>query len=61
MKKYIIALLYCFLCAAAVSAQDKLSEKNYRIYSVKLAKEVSLNEIAADMENYDVLFFWRGA
>ena len=35
----------------------QISEKHYRIYSVTLGKEVSLNEIADDMKNYDVLFF----
>jgi uncharacterized iron-regulated protein len=35
----------------------QLSEKNYKIFSVKAAKEVSLNEIAEDMNNYDVAFF----
>jgi uncharacterized iron-regulated protein len=52
MKTIILA---AFLCPLFVCGQ--LSEKNYRIYSVKLAKEVSLNEIAEDMSSYDVLFF----
>lgn len=38
-------------------AQEKLSEANCRIYSVKLGKEIPLNAIAEDMANYDVLFF----
>jgi uncharacterized iron-regulated protein len=38
-----------------VNAQ--LSEAHYRIYSVKLGKEVTLNEIVEDMANADVLFF----
>lgn len=38
-------------------AQDNLTEKNYRVYSVKLGKEVALKDIATDMVNYDVLFF----
>lgn len=54
MKKIILALLLLPLLAAA---QDKLSENNYRIYSVRLKKEVTLNEIVKDMKNYDVLFF----
>ena len=54
MKKIILVL---FLCPLIAKAQEKLSEKNYRIYSVKLAKEVPLNVIAEDMINYDVLFF----
>ena len=54
MKKIILALILFPLLAAA---QDKLSESNYRIYSVRLKKEVTLNEIVKDMKNYDVLFF----
>ncbi len=34
-----------------------LSEKNYRVYSVKLGKEVPLDSIISDMKNYDVLFY----
>jgi uncharacterized iron-regulated protein len=37
-------------------SQEKLSEKNYRVYSAKLQKEVELSTIADDMKNYDVLF-----
>lgn len=35
----------------------QVTEKNYKIYSVKSGKEVSLGDIAEDMKNYDVLFF----
>jgi uncharacterized iron-regulated protein len=34
-----------------------LSEKNYRIYSAKLNKEVTLDDIIEDMQNYNVLFY----
>ena len=54
MKKILLLL---FVCPLFLSAQKKLSENNYRIYSVKLAKEVLLNDIAEEMKNYDVLFF----
>lgn len=54
MKKFLLSL---FMLPVVVSAQDKLSESNYRIYSVKQAKEVSLKEIVSDMDNYDVLLF----
>lgn len=43
------------ICSLPVFTQ--ITEEHYRIYSVKQAKEVTLNEIAADMQNYDVLFF----
>ncbi|MES2765137.1 MAG: ChaN family lipoprotein [Bacteroidota bacterium] len=52
---------FCFLLLLiplVMSAQEPpLSEKNFRIYSTKIAREVSLQDIAADMQNYDVLFF----
>lgn len=35
----------------------QLNETHYKIYSVKLGKEVNLKDIADDMKNYDVLFF----
>lgn len=54
MKKWLLVLLFAPFFAAA---QDKLSEKNYRIYSVQQGKEVSLMDVAAAMDNYDVLFF----
>ncbi|MCY7410784.1 MAG: ChaN family lipoprotein [Chitinophagales bacterium] len=54
MKKILLLL---FVCPLFLSAQEKLSENNYRIYSVKLDKEVLLNDIAEEMKIYDVLFF----
>ena len=50
MKKLLLTFL---LAPLALAAQDKLSENNYRIYSVKQAKEVTLNDIAEAMKNYD--------
>jgi uncharacterized iron-regulated protein len=38
-------------------AQEMLTVNNYRVYSGKTHKEVSLKEIVADMDNYDVLLF----
>ncbi len=35
----------------------QLTEKNYRIYSVKAGKEINLQQIADDMNQADVLFF----
>ncbi len=54
MKQFFFSLL---LCPLFVSAQDKLTEANYRVYSVKLGKEVKLADIANDMATSDVLFF----
>ena len=53
MKKILFLVLFCPLFA---SAQKQLTDSNYRVYSVKLNKEVSLNDIVKDMANYDVLF-----
>ena len=54
MKKIIFVLL---MFPLIVSAQDKLSESNYRIYSVKLGKEVALKDVVADAASYDVVFY----
>ena len=47
----------CFFLAWSFLSFGQLSEKHYKIYSVKSSKEVSLNDVATDMKNYDVLFF----
>ena len=54
MKKIILLLAFCPLF---VGAQEKLTEANYRIYSVKLAKEVTVKGIVQDMKDHDVMFF----
>jgi uncharacterized iron-regulated protein len=46
-----------FLFPMMMNAQSTLSEANYRIYSVRDAKEVSLDAIVDAMANFDVLFF----
>ncbi len=48
-----LALILFPYCSTAQS----LTEKNYRIYSVKLEKEVSLSAIISEMNNYDILFY----
>ncbi len=50
-------LILGFLLISSVRSFGQLSEKHYRIYSVKLNKEVTLADIAAEMNRYDVLFF----
>ena len=47
----------CFLLTISSQLSGQITEKNYKIYSVKLGKEVTLNDITEDMKNYDVLFF----
>jgi uncharacterized iron-regulated protein len=54
MKKLtLLFLLFPFMLAA----QGKLSESNYRIYSVARGKEITLKDIVSDMAERDVLFF----
>lgn len=53
MKKLFLSLLVVPFFASA----QKLDESNYRIYSVKTGKEVSLKEMVSDMDNYDVMLF----
>lgn len=45
------------LIATSIQSFTQVSENNYKIFSVKLDKEITLNEIAEDMKNADVLFF----
>jgi uncharacterized iron-regulated protein len=49
--------LALFLIAVSLFGQNTLSESNYRLYSVKLGKEVKLADIVNDMQNKDVLFY----
>ena len=56
MNYYRTLFFYLFLIFSfPLFAQ--VTEKNYKIYSVKSGKEVTVNDIAEDMKNYDVLFF----
>lgn len=50
-------LLIYILFFSYVQLNAQITEANYRIYSVKLAKEVSVNEIVDDMKTNDVLFY----
>jgi uncharacterized iron-regulated protein len=52
--KIAVFFLITFSCQP-LSAQ--ITEKNYKIYSLKLAKEVSINDIVEDLKSYDVLFY----
>ncbi|MEK6614818.1 MAG: ChaN family lipoprotein [Bacteroidota bacterium] len=56
MNSYKTLLFYFFLING-VQSFGQISEKHYKIYSVKLSKEVTTTDIAEDMRNYDVLFF----
>lgn len=50
-------LFISLLLLSSFAIQAQVTEANYRIYSVKLGKEVTLKDIADDMKNFDVLFF----
>lgn len=54
MKRLLCSLLFTFLLCNAMA---QLSEANYRVYSVKLDKELPLNSLAEAFVNYDVLLF----
>ena len=54
MIRYFRLFIFCLL---AINTSAQITEAHYRIYSVKLAKEVSINDIADDMKNADVLFY----
>ncbi|MES2762354.1 MAG: ChaN family lipoprotein [Bacteroidota bacterium] len=41
----------------ALNATAQLTEQNYRIYSVKQAREVAISDIVSDMNTHDVLFY----
>ncbi|MBI3518319.1 MAG: ChaN family lipoprotein [Bacteroidetes bacterium] len=53
IRLFIITILL-FL---GLKSTAQITEQHYRIYSVKLAKEVTLNDIVEDMTNHDVLFY----
>lgn len=55
--KLLLALVTIFVSTKAFAQSPTLSEKNYRVYSVNLQKEVSLDSIVSDMKNRDVLFY----
>jgi uncharacterized iron-regulated protein len=50
-------VLFALMAIWALAGFSQISQKNYRIYSVKTQKEVTPAEIAADMKTADVLFF----
>lgn len=52
-----VFLYTIFFVLTAFTGDNKLSENNYRIYSVKQDKEIKLDDIVTEMKNYDVVFF----
>jgi len=58
MKKLIyILFLSQFFCIISQISIAQVTEKNYKIYSVKQGKEVTLTDVVEDMKNYSVVFF----
>jgi uncharacterized iron-regulated protein len=61
MNNRLIAFSFFIFTSIILHAQADttkgLSEKNYRIYSVKLGKEVNMQDVVTDMQNYDVVFY----
>ena len=51
---YILSLVFILISR---NIKSQITEKNYKIFSVKLAKEVVINDIIEDMKSYDVLFY----
>lgn len=45
------------LLFTVLQSMGQVTEKDYKIFSVKANKEVALNDIVENMKNYDVLFF----
>lgn len=56
MKKLSYKLALVFILASVICSAQ-VTEKNYKIYSSKQGKEVTLTDVVADMQNYHVLFF----
>lgn len=56
MKKLFL-LSVSIICLSFVVYEESINENNYRIYSTKTSKEVSLNDIVTEMKSYDVVFF----
>ncbi len=54
--KYIITI-FCFSFILFQTAIAQITEKNYKIYSVKQGKEVTLADVVEDVKNYSVVFF----
>jgi uncharacterized iron-regulated protein len=50
-------IFFCIFLFTGIQAFGQITEKNYRIYSVKLSKEISLADIVSDMKDADVIFF----
>lgn len=50
-------ILVFFAIPSFFFSQNQITEKNYKLYDIKKGKVTSLEEIAQEMKQYDVLFF----
>src|ERR1700739_4164321 len=50
-------LLIFFLLGLRILSYSQVTEKNYKIYSVKQSKEVTLADVVEDVKNYNIVFF----
>jgi len=55
--KFLVYLCSCFFLLNILYIKAQVTEKNYKIYSTKLAKEVDIRDIVEQMKDYDVLFY----
>ena len=53
---FFTTLLFSAFLSMCFQSTGQVTEKNYRIFSVKQNKEVPLSSIIEDMKNFDVLF-----
>lgn len=53
ISQFILFILF----VSGFQSIGQLTEKHYRIFSVKANKEVAVRDIVEDMQHYDVLFF----
>ena len=54
---FVSITLLCLIITSSIRLNAQLTEKNYKIFDVRANKEVTLQDIADDMETHDVLFF----
>jgi len=55
--KSVSLFVICLLLFSIAQLKSQVTEKNYKIYSVKQSKEVTISDIIEDMKNNDVLFY----
>lgn len=54
---FALLLLTVILCTSASGQEVPLDEKNYKLYFSPLKKEVNLNDLLREIDNYDIVLF----